>query len=57
MFDWRTGLRFRLILTVLMALLPVFGLFAYFAALPNCSETWPVVRPSKTPVFACAFPT
>ena len=32
MLDWRTGLRFRLILTVLMALLPVFGLFAYFAA-------------------------
>lgn len=32
MLDWRTGLRFRLILTVLMALLPVFGLFAYFTA-------------------------
>ena len=32
MLDWRTGLRFRLILTVLLALLPVFGLFAYFAA-------------------------
>ncbi len=32
MFDWRTGLRCRLVLTVLMALLPVFGLFAYYAA-------------------------
>ncbi len=33
MLDWKTGLRFRLVLTVLMALLPVFALFAYFAAL------------------------
>ena len=32
MLDWRTGLRFRLVLTVLVALLPVFVLFAYFAA-------------------------
>lgn len=29
---WTTGLRFRLVLTVLLALLPVFALFAYFAA-------------------------
>lgn len=32
MLDWRTGLRFRLVLTVLVALLPAFVLFAYFAA-------------------------
>ena len=32
MFDWREGLRFRLVLTVLMALLPMFALLAYFAA-------------------------
>ena len=32
MLDWRTGLRFRLVLTVSMALLPVLVLFAYFAA-------------------------
>ena len=32
MLDWKTGLRFRLVLTVLMALLPVFALFAYFTA-------------------------
>ena len=32
MLDWKTGLRFRLILTVMIALLPVFGLFAYSAA-------------------------
>ena len=31
MLDWKTGLCFRLVLTVLMALLPVFVLFAYFA--------------------------
>ena len=32
MLDWKTGLRFRLTLTVVLALLPVFGLFAYSAA-------------------------
>ena len=32
MLDWKTGLRFRLVLMMLMALLPVFALFAYFAA-------------------------
>lgn len=32
MFEWRTGLRFRLVLMVVMALLPVFGLFAQFVA-------------------------
>ena len=32
MFDWAAGLRFRLVLLVLIALLPVFGLFAYSAA-------------------------
>ena len=37
MFDWAAGLRFRLALLVLTALLPVFGLFAYSAAQSQAS--------------------
>ena len=37
MFDWAAGLRFRLVLLVMTALLPVFGLFAYSAAQSQAS--------------------
>ena len=36
-FNWAAGLRFRLVLLVLIALLPVFGLFAYTAAQSQAS--------------------